>query len=363
MKNFLSLLLLFSFSSFAQTGKFSVSGSVTGLTDGAEVKLTSTQDKSVLAQSTIKNGSFTINGSLDEPGLYLLALANEQPQPIYLENTAVKVSGTKADINNIKIEGSQSHRDFDDFRKTFNPLVGELNAAAAQVERAPNEKRKNELMYKYDSISSLIQKEIDKFIAVKHGSYVSPFLLFLTAQLYDDPMLMERRYNSLDENIRNSNIGKSLARFVATSKIGAVGSDAVDFTQNDMTGKPVSLSSFKGKYVLVDFWASWCRPCREENPNVVKAYQKFSAKNFTVLGVSLDKEKESWVKAVQKDNLTWTHVSDLKYWENSAAALYGVKGIPFNLLVDPSGKIVGKNLRGQDLDDKLCALLGCEGPK
>ena len=138
-----------------------------------------------------------------------------------------------------------------------------------------------------------------------------------------------------------------------------MGTDALDFTQNDISDKPVTLSSFKGKYVLVDFWASWCRPCRAENPNVVKIYNKFKSKNFTVLGVSLDQQKDAWLKAIEKDNLTWTHVSDLQQWNNAVAQLYRVQSIPQNFLIDPKGKIVAKDLRGEDLEKKLCEYLGC----
>src|SRR5438445_9296145 len=134
-------------------------------------------------------------------------------------------------------------------------------------------------------------------------------------------------YNSRDENISSSHIGKRLADFISYNKIGAIGPEALDFTQNDINGNPVSLSSFKGKYVLVDFWASWCRPCRAENPNVVKAYNKFKNKNFTILSVSLDQDKNAWIKAIERDGLKWNHVSDLQQWRNDVAVQYHVQSI------------------------------------
>ncbi|HET7897820.1 MAG TPA: TlpA disulfide reductase family protein, partial [Flavisolibacter sp.] len=204
-----------------------------------------------------------------------------------------------------------------------------------------------------------MNKTVGEFVAAKPSSFVSLFVLTITRQINENISELEQRFNMLSEPVKASAMGKDFQSFLAFSRIGAIGSDAIEFTQNDVNGKPVSLSSFRGKYVLLDFWASWCKPCRQENPNVVKAFNKFREKNFTVFSVSLDQQKDSWVKAIANDKLDWTHVSDLQFWNNAAAQLYHVQSIPQNYLIDPKGKIVARDLRGEDLERKLCELLGC----
>lgn len=167
-------------------------------------------------------------------------------------------------------------------------------------------------------------------------------------------------FSSLNPELKASKAGQSFMSLIGKARAFAIGDQAPDFTLKNVKGEDVSLASFKGKYVLIDFWASWCVPCRQENPNVVKAFEKFKDKKFTVLGVSLDggeDGKKNWVNAIAKDGLAWAHVSDLRGWGSYVAQLYHVKAIPANFLLDPTGKIIGKDLRGEDLQAKLAEIL------
>jgi peroxiredoxin len=219
--------------------------------------------------------------------------------------------------------------------------------------------KKGQFDREFNKLSQEEEQTAEVFVKEFPNSVAAAAVIYDRFVSYPNPKMAAKLFAFLSENVKKSNYGRAIAKSLEVEQKLSVGNQAPDFTLPDINGKPVRLSDFRGKYVLLDFWASWCAPCRAENPGLVRAMQRFGSKGFDILGVSLDRssEKAAWLAAIRNDKLSWTQVSDLKYFDNQAAKLYGILAIPMNFLIGPDGRIIAKNLKGTLLEEKLSLLL------
>jgi peroxiredoxin len=365
------LIVFYSCNNEGAGGKFRLKGQVSNMKDQAvyldQLFFDDTAPE-VLDTAEVKGGKFIVETQAPEEGLYRIRFESSPNQYFFINEKGemtFKADAEKQDLGAHEFSG-KSNVALKNLMKEIYRRQMSINACDSTVKALQagggSESSLVVSMDRLDKEYSAYKEFLLRVADTCVNPVVSLFALGFTSDV--TPSLVEGTIRNLDRRFPEHEGVKAFSSYFASimerekqKKLASgapdVGSTAPDFTLNDVNGNPVALSSFRGKYVLVDFWASWCGPCRAENPNVVKAYNAYKDKNFTILGVSLDEKRDSWIKAIKDDNLNWPQVSDLKYWNSSVVSLYRFDGIPYNVLIDPAGKIIASNLRGEQLMESL----------
>jgi len=365
MKKLIGIIAVSLFAFSCSTSSYKIDGSIENATDQMVYLKTMKDTELITADSTMMEaGKFVFEGSVEVPDLYAIDFEqNDDRIILFVENSEILITGNADNVMASDISGSETH----DLLLEFNMLQEELakplmdiqyKFQTAAMDGSLTPEMEEQLRNEYMDENEKLTDSVVGFVKQNVNSVVSAYITLtqLANQIsFED---LESIVNGFTSDIAKSPFVIALKEKLDLEKQTAIGQDFIDFSHPDKDGNMITFSSVTGEnYVLLDFWAGWCAPCRKENPNLVRLYNEYNTKGFDIFGVSLDRNRKEWLDAIEADGLVWTNVSDVTGWENSIAKMYGVQSIPASLLISPEGKIIAKNLRGEELEQKLAELL------
>ncbi|HSV11731.1 MAG TPA: TlpA disulfide reductase family protein [Hanamia sp.] len=358
----LSVILFLNTSLKAQDSSFVINGNLEKIKDGTIYLNIYKEGETFRDSAFIKDGKFQFTGFVTSPFFASLTMPERKDDyfTFYVEPTTMQVTGRGDSLKLLSVKGSSINSDdklLKERMKSVTKWEAENSKLYEEAYKAHNQKIMDSLDQVDNNVLDAKRKVVAAFVKENPASIRAAMAIIENYSYYAEANDVEPLYNALNDKIKNSRKGRQIKQMIDTYAKVAIGKAAPEIVQFTPDSSKLSLSSLKGKYVLIDFWASWCGPCRRENPNVVAAFNQFKDKGFTVLGVSYDTKKAAWLKAIAVDHLDWKQVSDLKGWKNSTSNEYGIKAIPSNVLVDKNGVIIAKNIFGDNLVKKLHEVL------